>query len=155
MWSRLSLRSSFNTVLRRNIARSRPTRGGAGHDHHDLHHYHGNKKLGPYEVPHHPAYPQEAHPFGIDFSKGYKAEGWELTTALVYSIMFGMFVYHTYDEKRDDDFGQWAKREAEARLNILEEGGEVQFGKYYSQDGAHQAAYEHSDDDGETPKVAE
>ncbi len=107
MWSRLSLRSSSNTgVLRRNIARSRPTRGGAGHqEHHDLHHYHGNKKLGPYEVPHHPAYPHEAHPFGIDFSKGYKAEGWELTTALVYSIMFGMFVYHTYDEKRDDDFG--------------------------------------------------
>lgn len=96
--------SKAAAVARRQISGSRSARGGGGGHHEELHHYHPKQKLGPYEVPHHPTYPNQAHPFGIDFKKGYKAEGWETITLLVYAGMFGMIFYGTKDEKEDDTF---------------------------------------------------
>lgn len=76
----------------RNFTRSRTVRGG--HDHHDAHH----KPAGPYELPHHATYPKEAHPFGIDFSKEYNSQGWELLTAATYIVMFSMVFFDSLGE---------------------------------------------------------
>jgi len=56
-----------------------------GHDH-----AHEHKPLGPYEVPHHATYSKEAHLFGIDPTKPYTQEGWEVLTFVTYTLMFGI-----------------------------------------------------------------
>ncbi len=40
-------------------------------------------------------------------------------------------------------------------MKIIEEGGEVEFGKYYSGDPRGRINFEHSEDVGETPKKAD
>lgn len=46
----------------------------------------------PYALPHHDAYPKEAFVFGIDPSKPYKREGWEIITAVTYVVCFVLMV---------------------------------------------------------------
>ena len=83
MFSRLGRRiatRSFNTSSRR--------LGGGGH-HHDAH---AHKPLGPYEVPHHATYPNEAYLFGINPNVKYQSEGWEWVTLATYIIGAGIMI---------------------------------------------------------------
>ena len=86
MFSRISRR-----VLSRSYNTSTRKLGGGGHGHaHDAHHSH--KPLGPYEVPHHATYPNEAHLFGINPATKYQSEGWEWVTMLTYLVGGGIMI---------------------------------------------------------------
>lgn len=65
----------------------------------------------------------------------------------MFSCYFFFFLYFLLQQT-------WAKREAIARMKVVEEGGEIEFGKYYGP-GDGNVAYEASEDVGEPPKVAE
>jgi hypothetical protein len=93
-----SLQKSCNSVRR--YCASRNVRGGHGHDHH-AHEHHA--PLGPYEVPHHATYPNQAFLFGIDPSKPYQSEGWEVLTFATYFLTFGI-IFGTAAAKDLDSF---------------------------------------------------
>ncbi|KAJ1416952.1 hypothetical protein B484DRAFT_400995 [Ochromonadaceae sp. CCMP2298] len=108
--------------------------GGHGHGHgheggHGGHPVHA--PLGPYDVPHHATYPDEAHFLGIDPNKPYEYEGWEWITGLTYMIVFGVIVVGC-NTRSYDTFKTWAKEEAQARRTHISNGGEVTFGTWYS-----------------------
>jgi len=98
-----------------------------GHGHHDAH-----KPPAPYDLPHSAPYPSEAHPFGL--VPGAPAEGWELIT---YSTYLACFLLLTVgmSSKENDSFTAWARREALAREEVVANGGEIEFGKYYQNRG--------------------
>lgn len=89
----------------------------------------GAKKgpAGPYDIPHKASYPTEAF-FGG--SKEHKFEGWEYITVFTYIVSFGV-VYFGLNTNGLDRFREWARREADARAVIKENGGEIEFGKFY------------------------
>ena len=86
-------------------------------------------KPGPYSLPKGEAYPSEAYPFGL--GPGSKPEGWE---AITYICYFGctLWLVVGLSLKEDDSFKAWARREALAREVAVENGEEIEFGKYYS-----------------------
>ena len=43
----------------------------------------------------------------------------------------GLLVFG-FDVKGGENFREWAKKEALAREKVIENGGEIEFGKYYS-----------------------
>lgn len=67
--------------------------GGHGHDSH--------KPAGPYDVPHGPAYPSEARPFGLE--PGAPSEGWEVITWGTYAVCSILLIFGI-SMKPDDDF---------------------------------------------------
>eukprot|EP01039_Chlorochromonas_danica_P008666 gene8665-9550_t len=97
--------------------------GGHGHGH--------SQPAGPYDPPHHATVTDKAFLFGIDPAHKTASEGWETITALTYLLTAGVFI--TIFLTRDTEaFSTWARAEALARERILANGGEVEFGKYYS-----------------------
>lgn len=58
-------------------------------------------------------------------------EGWEIITALTYIISFGIIYFGTSQTKDFDKYKDWARQEAKARAIFVENGGEVEFGKWY------------------------
>lgn len=127
--------------------RVQQTRKMGGHGH-DAHGHAPHKPAGPYDLPHHNAYPDEAYPFGL--SPGKQTEGWEYITLLTYA---GCFIALTFGmaTKSNDSFTDWARREAIARESVKENGGEIEFGKYYQN-----AEYELSGDQGDAmPTILE
>jgi len=116
--------------------------GGHGHGH-----GHGPAKpAGPYDLPHGPAYPEEAYPFGL--SPDRKSEGWEVITWATYALCFCALVFGM-NAKSNDSFTDWARREALAREQVKENGGEIKFGTYYQN-----AEYENDEVD-TTPKLVD
>lgn len=83
MFSRISRR-----IASRSFTSSSRRLGGGGH--HDAAHH--NKPLGPYEVPHHATYPNEAYLFGINPNAKYQSEGWEWVTLLTYIFGAGIMI---------------------------------------------------------------
>jgi hypothetical protein len=71
-----------------------PKRNLGGH--HDAH----AKSSGPYSVPHHDAYPNEAYAFGI--KPGESSEGWEVITYGVYALCAAILVVGM--SFKNDDF---------------------------------------------------
>mmetsp|Transcript_33808 Transcript_33808/g.49083 ORF Transcript_33808/g.49083 Transcript_33808/m.49083 type:complete len:176 (+) Transcript_33808:726-1253(+) len=133
---------------------SRPSFAAHGHHddaHSDDHHHdddhvdHG--PVGPYDLKHHATYPKEAYFLGIN-PKEYKSEGFEVITIVTYILMFGILAL-TFTVKESDSFREWAIREAKAREEVREAGGEIEFGKYYST-----PVFEEDEED-KIPKVAE
>ena len=87
------------------------------------------KAATPYDIPKGQAYPDQAYPLGL--TPDWKPQGWEGVTIVTYiactvAIVFGV------GNKEDDSFKGWCRREALAREKHEENGGEVEFGKYYS-----------------------
>jgi len=110
-------------------------------------HGHGpTKPAGPYDLPHGPAYPEEAYPFGL--SPDRKTEGWEVITWATYALCFCALVFGM-SAKSNDSFTDWARREALAREQVKENGGEIKFGTYYQN-----AEYEDDEID-TTPKLVD
>ena len=58
-------------------------------------------------------------------------EGWEGMYVLVMGLCTGALVFG-YGNTERESFREWARREALAREKIVEEGGELEFGKFYS-----------------------
>ena len=93
-------------------------------------HGHGpSKPAGPYDLPHHAAYPDAAYPFGL--VPGKPKEGWEYITLATYMGCFVALVFGLSAKGNSDSFTEWARREALAREAVVENGGEIEFGKYY------------------------
>lgn len=90
--------------------------------------------LDPYEPPvHHIEHPSEpVGPFNF-FHPSYKVEGWEATSffTMFVGVVMACCVGYTNTDP-DHDYRAWARREALTRMKIKEEGGEVEFGKWYS-----------------------
>eukprot|EP01041_Mallomonas_annulata_P012784 gene12783-26954_t len=114
----------FNAL--RNVAKNiRPRYGShSGHSH-------GShaQSAEPYAVKHHATQPSEAYPFGR--IPGTPLEGWEIITAVTVFACTALLTTNIYFS-HDENFQMWAKREALAREKIIENGGEIEFGKYYS-----------------------
>ena len=118
---------------------------GGGHGGHGGAH----KPAGPYDLPHHAAYPETAYPFGLSPTR--KTEGWEAFTWVTYAACFAALAFGLSAKGNSDSFTEWARREALARETVKENGGEVVFGTYYAN-----ASYEEAGDCGDTmAKVAE
>ena len=62
---------------------------------------------------------------------GAPLEGWEGMYVLVMGLCTGVLVFG-YGNTERESFREWARREALAREKIIEEGGEIEFGKFYS-----------------------
>lgn len=133
-------------------------------------HAHAVGPAGPYDVPHHPTYPDKAYLFGINPNEKYKYEGWEGITAFTYIIVTGMILYSAFTQPVDSfkvkffyflyiyhlssflSVQLWARNEAIARQKIRESGGEIEFGKFYSTPV--KAVYEENDGD-KRPRLKE
>merc|ERR1719235_2830607 len=74
-------------------------------------------------------YPSQAYAFGRE--PGAPLEGWEGMYVLVMGLCTGVLVFG-YGNTERESFREWARREAFAREKIIEEGGEIEFGKFYS-----------------------
>lgn len=98
-----------------NAGKSRSFGGGGGG---------AGAKTTPYDLPH-DHYPEEAY-FGG--KKHYEWEGWEGITAFVYITCFFALCF---GGKPYNSFRDWATREALAREKLVEDGEEIEFGKYY------------------------
>mmetsp|Transcript_3724 Transcript_3724/g.3861 ORF Transcript_3724/g.3861 Transcript_3724/m.3861 type:complete len:132 (+) Transcript_3724:78-473(+) len=83
----------------------------------------------PYAVKHKPTQPTEALAFGR--KPGDPLEGWELITFGTLGICISLLVVGK-GFSNNDNFQEWAKKEAVARETIKENGGEIEFGKFYS-----------------------
>ncbi len=89
----------------------------------------GPKKAAtPYDLPKTHPYPDQAYPLGL--VPGAKSEGWEGVTIVTLLACTIVIVFGT-NAKDDDSFKSWCRREALAREAHTENGGEVEFGKYY------------------------
>ena len=86
-------------------------------------------KEGPYGAPKAEPYPNEPYPLGI--VPGKKSEGWEAITYACY-VGCALWLVLGLSTKENDGFKAWARREALAREAAVENGEEIQFGKYYS-----------------------
>ena len=62
---------------------------------------------------------------------GQPLEGWEFIYALTMGLSAGAPIFG-YGNTDRESFREWARREAVARERIVEEGGELEFGKFYS-----------------------
>ena len=113
----------------------------------DAHHGAPHKPAGPYDLPHGHHYPSEAYPLGM--VPGKKAEGWEGIVMLTYASCF-LILTAGMSMKENDSFTDWARREAQAREQVVENGGTVEFGKYYQV-----AEYEQGDEIDVAPKLVE
>lgn len=80
---------------------------------------------------------------------GRKAEGWESIVLLTFGSCF-LILTAGMSMKSDDSFKGWARREAQAREQVVENGGTVEFGKYYQV-----AEYEQGDEIDVAPKLVE
>ena len=94
----------------------------------DAHQTAPHKPAGPYDLPHGHHYPSEAYPLGM--VPGRKSEGWEGITAVVLVSCFLILTVGS-NIKSGGTFPEWARREALAREKHIENGGTVEFGKYY------------------------
>ena len=119
-------RSAFQRAQRATAGLSGPKRSLGGHGHG---HGHGaHKPAGPYDLPHHAAYPETAVPFGLSAQR--KTEGWEGFTWATYATCFVVLAFGLSAKGNTDSFTEWARREALARETVRENGGEVAFGTY-------------------------
>lgn len=111
--------------LKLNLARR------SAHEHHgaEIKHSHQHKPAGPYDVPHHPTYPEyeKAYPFG---RKPGTPLGMEHYGAIIVMTVCSAIIFYVcwYPQ---ESLRVWALKEAIERNKILEEGGEIEFGKYY------------------------
>lgn len=74
-------------------------------------------------------YPSQAYAFNR--KPGDKLEGWEIIYCLTMGSCFIAVVFG-YGNTERESFRSWARREALAREKVVEEGGELEFGKFYS-----------------------
>ncbi len=89
---------------------------------------HAKKPATPYDLPKQQTYPDQAYPFGL--TPNYKTEGWEVITWVTYAACTLLLVVGV-GSQNNDTFKSWCRREALARETHEENGGEVEFGKYY------------------------
>lgn len=62
---------------------------------------------------------------------GHPTEGWEGIYMFVMGFCTLALVFG-YGNVQRESFREWARREALARERVVEEGGELEFGKFYS-----------------------
>jgi len=104
---------------------SRSFGGGGGSSH--GHEAHGPPE--PYAVPHHKEYSDKPMFLHQDPDKPYEWQGWEIPSIGTILICALLMIFG--DHKRDN-FDNWCMNEARARIAIKAEGGEIEFGKWYS-----------------------
>ena len=94
-------------------------------------------------------YPTEAYPLGVGPSRA--NEGWEAITISTYVICLATVALAlSGGANTKESFTSWARTEAEKRQEILADGGEIEFGKYYST-----ASYEKDEEKGKIPILKE
>mmetsp|Transcript_19482 Transcript_19482/g.21127 ORF Transcript_19482/g.21127 Transcript_19482/m.21127 type:complete len:169 (+) Transcript_19482:79-585(+) len=104
-----------------------------GGSHHNHNHHHSNE---PYAPKHHQTYPNEAYPLGL--GPDYKSEGWEVISIGGFIVCFVLLAFDLSDtftflpKRPEETFNDWATAEALARRKVRAEGGEIEFGKFYS-----------------------